>query len=109
MPEYNKGMLSFRFRHPTQDGHFEVKVDSKDDAVDAVFLTVDAVEKILMPVYRDKPGVAAELRLRVEQQQQGGVCVVLHKYSCRSAVPPIDWKTRSAKLGPADWFPPRND
>jgi hypothetical protein len=107
MPDYEKGILSVRFRHPTEDRDLEVRINAKDDAVDAVFTTVDAVTKILMPFYRAiSPAEAEDLRRRVEEQRQGNACIVLHKYSCKGAVPAIDWKAKSPiKLGPCEWRP----
>lgn len=107
MPDYDKGIVSLRFRHPTEDRDLEVKLNAKDMGADAVFITVDAVNKILMPYYQHlDPAEAEDLRKRVEEQQLGGAVVVLHKFSCKKAVPAINWSAKSPiKLGPCDWRP----
>jgi len=106
MPDYDKGIVSVRLRHPREDRELEVRINTTDVAVDAVFITVDAVNKILMPVYQAKPAEADDLRRRVEEQQRDGTCLVIHQYSCKSFVPPIDWNAKSPiNLGPSDWRP----
>jgi hypothetical protein len=107
MPDYEEGIISVRFRHPTEDRELEVKINAKDMGVDAVFITVDAVNKILMPYYQHlAPAEAEDLRKRVEEQRQGNACVVLHKFSCKQAVPAINWSAKAPiKLGPCDWRP----
>lgn len=108
MPDFEKGIVSVRFRHPDK-GEIEVKINKDDKSVDVVFTTVDAVNKILLPSFSARyPDEAAELRERVEAQRRGDHCVVLHRWSCRSAVPPIDWDTKGPiMLGPANWLPSR--
>jgi hypothetical protein len=106
MPEFHKGIVTVRFRHPSEKGELEVRINAVDDAADVVFISVDAVDKILIPTYqRTNPADAADLRQRVELQRRGDNCVVLHKYSCMYAVPPIDWSKSTIKLGPCDWRP----
>lgn len=106
MPDFEKGILSVRFRHPDK-GEMEVQINEDDKAVDVVFTTVDAVNKILLPSFEARyPHEGPELRARLEAQRSGDNCFVLHKYSCRSAVPLIDWDAKSPiKLGPAEWLP----
>jgi len=106
MPDFEKGILSVRFRHP-EKGEMEVQINNDDQAVDVVFTTVDAVNKILLPSFRALyPHEAPELLARVEAQRSGQHCLVLHKYSCRSAVPAVNWDAKSPiKLGPAEWLP----
>jgi hypothetical protein len=98
---YDGGQIrSVRFRHPNEDRDIRVTFVSEDySEVDAVFTSVNAVTRILIPFYEDwKPKVAAMLREEVKAQQLDGVCLVLHKYVCRRAVPPIDWNAKSIRL-----------
>ena len=96
----NKRILSVRLRHPSGDGELEVRFESAEcDDVDAVFTSVDAVKKLLIPFYEQKDRKDAEAFLReVEEQEQGGVCIVLHKLSCRRLVPRIDWTAKSTPI-----------
>ena len=107
MPDFEKGIVLVRFRHPTENRELEVHINEKDKAVDAVFTSVDAVEKILMPSFSARyPKEAPDLLKRVEAQRRGDNCFIIHKYSCRSAVPAIDWNAKAPiRLGPADWQP----
>ena len=108
MPDFEQGILSVRFRHPDK-GEMEVQINKDDQTVDVVFTTVDAVNKILLPSFSARyPHEASELRARVEAQRSGEHCFVIHQYSCRSAVPAINWDAKSPiKLGPAEWLPAR--
>jgi hypothetical protein len=92
---YDKGLVSFRVRHPT-DGEIEVTIGDSHLDVDAVFTSVDAVKKFLMPTYKEKE--AKDLLNRVEKQQNGGNCIVLHKYPCGNIVPNVNWKDHSIRI-----------
>ncbi len=91
---YVKGIVSFRVRHPTEDREIEVTIGALD--VDAVFTSVDAVKKLLIPFYHGDE--AKELLERVEKQQEGGNCIVLHRKPCSGIVPQINWKDSSIHL-----------
>lgn len=107
MADFDKGIVSVRLHHPRGKGEIDVVFSPKDRRVDAVFITVDAVEKILLPFYRGRNAAQAEdLLRRVREQQDNGYCFVPHQYSCKVAVPPIDWNAPSPiVLGPCDWAP----
>lgn len=108
MADFEKGIVSVRLRHPREERELEVVFNPKDRRVDAVFITVDAVEKILLPLYRGRNAAEAEdLLKRVRKQQENGYCFVPHQYSCKFAVPLIDWNAKSPiLLGPCEWQPP---
>lgn len=91
----NTWIVSVRFRHPTQNRDIDVRLETEEYGhVDAVFTSVDAFEKILLPFYQGaRRAEGEELRSRVEQQRQGDGCLVLHKYPCYGMVPDIDWNT----------------
>jgi hypothetical protein len=96
--ERHQGRIaSIRLQHPTEDRYLEVRFESgKYDQVDVVFTSVNAVQRILVPFYEAiKPGEGEQLLRETEGQQLDGTCMVLHQYRCRSAVPEIDWDTRS--------------
>lgn len=90
-------ILSVRLRRPTGDQDLEVRFETPEcrDDVDAVFTSVDIVEKILVPYYQARDGSGEELLREVRKQARGDVCLVLHKLSCRRLVPPIDWSADS--------------
>lgn len=107
MADFEKGIKSVRLPRPTNGEPLDVVFNPEDTRVDAVFITVDAVEKILLPFYRGRNAAEAEdLLKRVRKQQANGYCFVPHQYSCKVAVPPIDWNAASPiVLGPCDWRP----
>jgi hypothetical protein len=92
-------ILSVRLRHPTEDRDLEVRLDAKEfSTVDAVFITVDAVEKVLIPFYEQVEkdmAKAAKLREEVQEHRQGDICLVYHKLRTSFVVPDIDWNARS--------------
>jgi hypothetical protein len=98
MAERHQGRIkSIRFRHPREDRYLEVQFESAEyESVDIIFTSLNAVERILVPFYEgEHRGGGEELLEQVRAQQLDGTCMVLHQYRCRSAVPEIDWKTRS--------------
>lgn len=92
-----KRILSVRLRRPTGDQELEVRFETKEyDEVDAVFTSVDAVKKILVPFYEGiKRGDGEQLLKEAQDQAQDDVCMVLHKKPCSRIVPRIDWKATS--------------
>ncbi len=95
-----KRILSVRLRHPNGDRDLEVRFESDEyHDVDAVFTSVDAVKKLLIPFYEQKNREdAEEFRKEVDKQAQGDVCMVIHKLSCKRIVPLIDWNAKSIRL-----------
>ena len=91
----NRGIVSVRFRHPTQNRDIEVRLESEEYRnIDAVFTSVDAFERILLPFYQGaRRDEGEELRNRVVEQRQGDGCFVVHRYPCYGMVPDIDWAT----------------
>lgn len=93
----DEGITSLRLRHPREDRELEVRIETgKYKQVDAVFISVDAVDRILIPFYQGTDSrIAEELRNQVQEQRLEDACVVLHKLSCRFGVPAIDWSATS--------------
>jgi hypothetical protein len=89
-------IATFRMQSPQGDRELEVRLESADyQNVDAVFTSVNAVERILKPFYeKEKPGEWAAIAEQLEQQRSGPVCMVFHRYRCTLMVPPIDWNSR---------------
>jgi hypothetical protein len=89
-------ITTFRMQSPQGDRELEVRLESADyQNVDAVFTSVNAVERILKPFYeKEKPNEWALIAEQLEQQRSGSVCMVLHKYRCTLIVPPIDWDSK---------------
>ena len=92
-----KRIVAVRFRRPGGNQDLEVRFESDQyNDADAVFTSVDAVEKILVPLYESlKAGDGKRLLEEVRKQEQDGVCLVIHKFSCRRLVPAIDWNAES--------------
>jgi|SRR5215216_4198152 len=86
-------IVSVRFRHPTQNRDIEVRFDTEEYRnIDAVFTTVDAFERILLPFYQGaRHDEGEDLRHQVEEQRQDDSCFVAHRYPCGGLVPYIDW------------------
>jgi hypothetical protein len=61
-----------------------------------VFTSVDAVKKILIPLYGVDEG--KNLLKQVEKHQLDDNCIVLHKYPCSGLAPQIDWNASSIRL-----------
>jgi hypothetical protein len=99
MPDDAGRILSVRLRHPTEDRDLEVRLDSKKfSTVDAVFTSVDAVERILIPFYENVEHdlkKAADLRKAIQKQRHEDICVVVHRRSTSFMVPDIDWSSKS--------------
>ena len=74
-------ILSVRLRRPTGNQDLEVRFETPEyrDDVDAVFTSVDVVEKILVPFYQARDGSGQELLREVREQASGDVCLLLHK------------------------------
>jgi hypothetical protein len=92
-----KRVVSIRIRRPSGHEEIEVRLESPDyDDVDAIFTSVDVVEKMLVPFYDARhAGSGKELSKEVREQAKDGVCMVLHKLSCGRIVPPINWNATS--------------
>ena len=90
-------ITSIRFRHPREDRELEVRFESEEyDNVDAVFTSVNAVERLLVPFYEGREVGSGERLLREARRQAlEDVCMILHTYRCTYLVPRIDWRTRS--------------
>jgi hypothetical protein len=99
MPDDARWILSVRLRHPTEDRDLEVRLDTEEfSTVDAVFITVNAVERILIPFYEKvekNMAKAAKLREEVEEHRLGPICLVFHKLRTSFLVPDIDWNAKS--------------
>jgi hypothetical protein len=95
--QFQGKITTFRLRNPREDRELEVRLESADyDNVDAVFTSVNAVERILKPFYeKEKPGEWPQIAEQLQRQRLGPVCVTLHKYRCTLIVPPINWEGRS--------------
>lgn len=95
VPMANGGWIqSVHLRHPTQERDLEVRFETEEyREIDAVFTTVNAARRILVPFYDERDG--AELDRQIEEQQLDGVCLALHRKVCGFIVPGIDWNTRS--------------
>jgi hypothetical protein len=95
MAGFDKGIISVRLPHPSGQGHLDLRMATKD--VDALFVSVDAVAKILAPHYDRTLGRGEGEKLLNEVKQQGldPWCVVIHKYSCGRIVPPIRLDAKS--------------
>ncbi len=100
-------ILSVRLRHPDGDRDLTVRIRvDKASLVDAVFTTVYAVKRILIPAYDSKEKQARLLK-DVTKQQLNEVCFVLHKRVCGTVVPSIDWDAPSPivlTIDPEEWF-----
>jgi hypothetical protein len=88
-------IVSISLHLRARDGqHAEVPVDPKRH--DAVFFTLSAVDKFLVPFYAARDGLDAALKLRAEVarafRRTGGIGVVLHHGMCRLIVSPIRWR-----------------
>lgn len=97
MAAIQQGIKSVRLPHPTEDRELEVRLQTGQyKEVDAVFTSVDVVNRILIPYYQaTHPERAEQLQNQVQAQQLNDICFVLHKMSCSGLVPPIDWSAPS--------------
>jgi hypothetical protein len=79
--------------------HAEVPVDPRRH--DAVFFTLGAVDKFLVPLYTARDGLEAALKLRAQVarsfRRTGGVGVALHQGMCALSVRPIRWTKASGR------------
>jgi len=84
--------ISVRLRARTGQ-QAEVPVEPRTD--DAVFFTLGAVDKFLIPLYAARDGLDAALKLRARIartfRQTGGVGVALHQGMCETITPPLQW------------------
>ncbi len=95
--QFEGKITTFRLQNPQQgDRQLEVRLESAEyENVDAVFTSVNAVERILKPFYeKERPGEWAQIAEQLQAQRSGPVCVVLHKYRCTLVVPPINWNSQ---------------
>lgn len=92
-----EGIVSLRMWRPGGEGELEIIFESgKYRQVDAVFTSLNVVERILIPFYQSTDERRArELWEAVQAQQKDGVCVVAHKRMCSYMVPDIDWEAAS--------------
>jgi hypothetical protein len=92
-----QGIISVRLQHPTEDRELEVRIQTgKYQEPDAVFTSVDVVNRILIPYYQaTSPETVEELRKQVREQQLNDICLVLHQRPCSRLVPPINWSDPS--------------
>lgn len=79
-----RGIKSTTLRFDARDGrHGEVRLDPEGDAV---FFTLDAVDRFLVPFYAARDGLDAALKFRAEaaraMNHAGAIIVVLHKGMC---------------------------
>lgn len=91
-------VVSISLRLHARDGQqAEVPVDPKRQ--DAVFFTLGAVDKFLVPFYAARDGLDAALKLRAEAARRfrrtGNVGVAFHQGMCALTFPPVHW-TRAA-------------
>lgn len=92
-----EGIVSLRMLRPGGEGELEIIFESgKYEKVDAVFTSLSAVERILIPFYESTDmRRSEELSAAVRAQQRDGVCVVPHMRTCSFLVPDIDWDAPS--------------
>ena len=83
------GIISVTVRFSTRDGRqLDVQVDPRE--YDAVFLSRDAANNFLVPLYTARHGIddALEFRANLERElkRSGGIGVVAHKLYCTSII-----------------------
>ncbi len=74
-------------------GNVEVDLDSKEGA-DALFLSMDAIEKFAVPFYERTQGAdsVAALRKRArEELDRYGIVIGIHKKLCYIVMPGLKW------------------
>jgi hypothetical protein len=99
MADEAKWIVALRVRRPDEERTVEIRLSSEDVAnVDAVFITVDASERILKSFYEDverDKDKADRLQRQIDEHRVGNICLVLHKRMTSFLVPEIDWSARS--------------
>lgn len=90
-----EGITSITMKRPGGSDELEIIFSSSDyQEVDAVFTSVDVVQKILIPYYEQTGDAKTvdSINESIQNRSVNGMMLLPHKKTCKMVFPNVDWR-----------------